>query len=120
MPLDIIELATGLAAALAVLLAVYMKRKKESEHAEEDPLARYAHGHIDMPALAKDAARAGVKGISRTFGKGGVIRVKAYDKIGNDVWVYSTTDEDEVERLSNIRTLAEYGIHPERPRKRRR
>jgi hypothetical protein len=118
MPLDIIALAAGLAAALAVLMA-YMKQKKEGEHVEEDPLARYAHGHIDMPALARDAAKAGVRGVSRTFGKGGMMHVKIYDKIGNDIWVYNTRDEEEVERLSSIRELANYiKIHPERSRAR--
>jgi hypothetical protein len=119
MPFDVIALAAGLAAALAVLMA-YMKQKKEGKREEEDPLSKYAHGETDLKALARDAARAGVSGVSRTVGKGGVIRVKAYDKIGNDIWVYSTTDSDETDRLMDIRGLAEYGIHPERPRNRRK
>jgi len=121
MTLDIIALAAGLAAALAVLLAAYMKRKKEGGHAEEDPLTKYAHGEVDLAQLARDAARMGIRGVSRTFGKGGVIKVKVYDKIGNDVWVYETNDSDEAERLMNIGELANYvKIHPERPRNRRR
>jgi hypothetical protein len=48
-----------------------------------------------------------------------MMHVKVYDKIGNDIWVYNTRDEEEVERLSSIRELANYiKIHPERPRAR--
>jgi len=116
MPLDIITLAAGLAAALAVLLTAYMKRKKEGEHAEEDPLERYAHGEIGVSEFAESAARTNIRGISRTFGKGGSMKVKAYNKLGQDVWKYETNDPDEVERLMDIRGLSRYGIHPERPR----
>jgi hypothetical protein len=121
MPFEVIALAAGLAAVIAILLAAYLRQKKEGKHEEEDPLTRYAHGHIDMPALARDAAKAGVRGVSRTFGKGGMMHVKVYDKIGNDIWVYNTRDEEEVERLSSIRELANYiKIHPERSRARRK